>query len=202
MTPNEIAVLISRIAVGDTEAENDLFQFLDPLVRKMVFSRLYKKMAWAEQMDIFADTLNGLLISLRKNAYDPKKQELGKYIGGIIDNKIKQFYCKKSSNREFPDDYEQTAGIESPERSALLTILSDELFEFLQKKISVQKTSHRKILELTFIEGMSVHEISTTLGMPPKKVTDLKHYALKKLVNECQNDNYFSIFNMLMQILL
>ncbi len=202
MTASEIAALISRIVQGDTQAENVLFQFLDPVIRKMVISRLFKKVMWEEQMDILAETQKGLLLSLRKNGYDPSKQKLEKYIGGIIDNNIKQHYRKKYSNREFPDDNELAADIASPDRSALEDMLTDEQYECIKKKINAQKPIHKKILLLSFIEGKSVNEISALLEMRPKKVTDLKHYALKKLVSECQNDSYFSMLSILMQILL
>jgi len=74
--------LARRIAKGDRQAENELFQRYDEQIRFMVQTRLRWKIPSADIDDLIAEIRAAALLSLRKGGYDPEKSgELWKKIG-------------------------------------------------------------------------------------------------------------------------
>lgn len=71
----------------------------------------------------------------------------------------------------------------APER--WLSAVSENEFYFAEERISKALSDlsvlRRRILELSFIEGLSAHEIAEILGCSVKFVYNQKHAALKKL---------------------
>lgn len=193
--------LLKKIATGDPHAENELFQHFNLHITTIVQTRLRGRVSFEDQKDLVAEIHLGLLQSLRKGSFDASRGlKLSTYIAGIVNNTIAQYYRKKARNREF-------AQPELPEyhencKSVLDVLLDAENKKKLKKKLGKLKSRHQKVLLLRYYENRSIAEISELLDLEHKKVIDRLHYALKRFVEECQKDHYFSILSIFLQIII
>ena len=201
MEPITLEQLALKIENGDKEAEQVLFQKFSPRIELIVRSRLPKNTAYPDMQDIVHDVTISLLEALRKGYYDEsRKISLPTYTAGIAHKQVALYLRGLKRNREYTQ--EEMPEVEDDHPSSLDRMIDDEVKEKLIRKLSTLKSLHKKVLILRFYNNKSVSAISKLLGFKHKKVIDLTHYALKTFIKKCRNDDYFSIFSLLLQIFM
>jgi RNA polymerase sigma-70 factor (ECF subfamily) len=197
---SEITNLIQRIADGDPDAENIFFNQFDEKIELIVRLRLINKIPPEDIKDISADVKTAIIKALREGKYDPERGKISTYIAAISQNYIALYFRKLKSNREtLQGDFDEN--IRDDSQTWLDENMTTEMQKKLQNKLSHLRSNYKKVLFMTFYEGKSTSEIANHLGFTNKKVIDLKYNALKKLFEQCQNDDFFSIISILLQIL-
>jgi len=201
MTEHMIAQLIEKIANGDKDAESLLFEQFDEKIELIVRARLNHNVSPDDVKDIAADIKAALLEALRNGKFDPSKNcKLSTYIAGITQKQIALYFRKAKRNREFPQDDAHENVDDMP--LTLDVLISVEEQKQLRKKLARLNSKYRQVLLLRYYEGKSIDEICNILVLEKKQVIDRLHYSLKKLLKECKNDEFFSIFSILLQILI
>lgn len=197
----ETTDLLKRIADGEHKAENILFKKLEEKINLIVRFRS-KNISQEDKEDIISSVQIALLEALRLDRFDPSKQvTLNTYIAGIAQKQVALFYRKlKQNNRYFQND--MPSKVEDPTPAILEYLLKNEERERLRRKLSRLRPHYQKVLLMTFHDGKSTSEIAKKLKLTNKQVIDLKFNALKKLADVCKKDSFFSIFSILLQILL
>ncbi len=185
--------LAQRIANGDRQAENELFQHYDEPIRFMVQNRLRGKIAFADVDDIIGDIRQAALLSLRKGGYDPDKgSSIGAYLAGIVIRVISQYFRKQKKSQTLNSGLQAMTLPGSG--NALHDLVTEERNQRIKKCLSRLNPKYQEVLLLRFYEQQSIEEIAEKLNLDRRRVSERIHYALKKLVNECKRDKYFSIF--------
>lgn len=170
--------LVQRIQAGDSSAENDLFQkYKDPILWK-----IHRSIATdAENIkDVTSEVFLAILQGLRSKSFRLEGWEsLEAYVWGVTNNKIRDWFKKnKRENNIFSDDL-PAEKIAAASEEYLLE--NEELNELLKACLNTLESQYQQVLELRYFQELSVPEISAQLGMPPRRVSERIHYALKLL---------------------
>lgn len=201
MAKNELEDLAIRIGNGDRDAEQALFKQLSPRIELIVRTRLVQQSARDDLDDIVNDVMVSLLESLRKGNFDASRNySLSTYTAGIAQKHIALYFRNVKRNREYTQ--KELPDIEDGAPSYLDGLIQNEEKEKLRSKLSTLNALYRKILLLRYFEENSVTSICESLGFKRKKVVDLTHNAFKTFIKKCRNDDYFSIFSLLVQIFM
>lgn len=189
--------LTRRIAQGDLEAEQDLFARFTEQIRFIVRIRLKGRASREDQEDLVCEIQEGLLLSLRKGKY---KAESGKtieaYVAGVAANYIGQYFRKKKKQPAFASD-ENNSSIADDSLDRLVD--EERKFKILEC-LDKLKPKYKEVLLLRIYEGQTIEEIAEKLNLDRRRVSERVHYAFKLLLKEAQQDDYFSIFSLLLQI--
>jgi RNA polymerase sigma factor (sigma-70 family) len=183
-------VIAKRIASGDSQAEKEFFSNFGEQIKLMVWARLKRKVALAEREDIVSEVQEAVLLSLRKGGYDPATgKPLAAYIAGIAIHIVGQFFRRQKKGRVVE------AGVVLDHHADPQNILSDlldaERDRILRKCLQRLPSKYKEALLLRIYEQHSIEEISASLGIERRRVSERIHYAFQLLAKECQKENYF-----------
>ncbi|MFO7525296.1 MAG: sigma-70 family RNA polymerase sigma factor [Ignavibacteriaceae bacterium] len=190
MLSQEDKILSVRIANGDTEAENLLFNRFSERTRLLVSIRLRGKASDDEQKDIISEINQAVLDSLRKGFFKPDYQKpLEAYIVGIATNIVGQFFRKQKKGfyrvrTELSNKIQDSGNV-------LNDIIDTEEKSRLRVCLKKLKPKYLEILILRFYEDKSIEEIANTLNLEHRRVSERINYALKLLLKEIKADKYF-----------
>lgn len=170
--------LVQRIQNGDSSAENDLFQkYKDPILW-----RIHRTITTDIEniKDVTSEVFLALLQGLRsKNFRSEEWESLEAYVWGVTNNKIRDWFKKnKHENNTFGDNPLSEEIITVSEEYLLE---NEELRELLSACLQTLQPQYKEALELRYFKELTVTEISAQLGMPPRRVSERIHYALKLL---------------------
>ncbi len=170
--------LVQRIQSGEAAAENELFHcYKDPILWKIC---RHVKTDSENIKDLIGEIYLAILEGLRKQSFQPEKWEtLEAYIWGVANNKIRDWFKKeKRENKIFAGD-PPSEEIAAASEEYLLE--NEELGKLLRTCLQALEPKYKEALELRYFKELSVSEISAQLGMPPRRVSERIHYALKLL---------------------
>ncbi len=181
--------LVEKIQAGDTDAEVELFQRYGPLISRKVSFDLGARNA--DLRDVAADVQLALLISLRHGKFDVNRgTSLGSYIYGITINKIRDYF-KTQKTRPLTADPLPECIVSAAEAYDLE---KKEIRSRLRILLGKLKMKYKEVLYLRYYEGLSITEISQKIHLPPRRVSERIHYAIKLLRKRCHGQEQFSIF--------
>jgi len=181
--------LVDRIRAGEIEAETELIQKFGPVIaRKVSFDLGAGNSDWR---DVAADAQLALLISLRQDKFDVNRgTSLGSYVYGITVNKIRDYYKTQKKRpllkESLPECIVSAAEAYDIERK--------EIRSQLRTLLGKLKLKYKEVLYLRYYQELSVTEISQKINLPPRRVSERIHYAIKLLRKECHPKKDFSIF--------
>jgi RNA polymerase sigma-70 factor (ECF subfamily) len=170
--------LAQRTQAGDASAERELFRrYKDPILWKICRQ---VKTDSENIKDLASEIYLALLEGLRKESFRPEKWEiLEAYVWGVTNNKIRDWFKKeKRENKIFSDD-PPSEEIAAASEEYLLE--NEELGKLLRTCLQALEFKYKEALELRYFKELSVPEISAQLGIPPRRVSERIHYALKLL---------------------
>lgn len=181
--------LVERIQDGETEAETELLTKYGPLImRKVSFDLGAGNADW---QDVAADAQLALLMSLRQGKFDVNRRtSLGSYIYGITINKIRDYF-KKQKKRPLITESLPESIISATEA---FDIEKREIQSQLRALLGKLKLKYKEVLYLRYYQELSITEISKKTNLPPKRISERIHYALKLLRKKCHSKEQFSIF--------
>jgi len=187
--PSDIQ-LVARIQAGEDKAEIELLKRFGPRISRKVAYRLGS--GNEDWKDVAADAQMALLLSLRQGKFDVDRGvSLGAYVYGITLNKIRDYFKNKKRRPIISDNLPEsivTIGeaydLERKERRTHLNRLLGSL-----------ALKYKEVLYLRFYQELSISEISQTINLSPRRVSERIHYALKLLRKKCCNKKDLSIFS-------
>lgn len=170
--------LVQRIQSGDTGAAQELFlRYQKPILWKI--SRAIQTDA-ASIEDVAGEVYLALIESLRKESFRPESwQSLDAFVWGVTNNKIRDWFKKQKRDRRVFEDDSIAAQVVAAAEDYRLE--SEEITRILRTGLNRLKPRYREILNLRYFKEMSIPEISVQLGLPPRRVSERIHYALKLL---------------------
>ena len=178
MITEEIKNLLERIRTGeDNEAETELLTRYGQRIEKKVNYHIghYNP----DSLDIISESKIAVLLSLREGRFDLSKNiPLGSYIHGITRNKIRDYFKNQQTDRTTTMDV-----IEDSSQSSDISgeLERKELRNIMRIYLSSLDIKFQEVLHLKFYEQLTISEISNRINLPPKRVSERIHYALKKL---------------------
>jgi RNA polymerase sigma-70 factor (ECF subfamily) len=170
--------LVQRIQSGDAGAARELF------------SRYQKPILWKISRAIQTDTANlndvagevylALIESLRKESFRPEGwQSLDAFVWGVTNNKIRDWFKKQKRDRRVFENDPIAAQVVAAVEDYRLE--NEEITQILKTSLNRLKPRYREVLDLRYFKEMSIPEIGAQLGLPPRRVSERIHYALKLL---------------------
>lgn len=182
--------LIEKIVSGDTDAENRLFLHFKERIEFLVRARLRNKVSSDDQKDILSEARQAILLSLRKNGFDPTKgKPLEAYIAGIVSNVV-ALYFRNLTKAKPTEDIDKHQNLESF-TNPLKEILDFEKKEIIRSALSSLDDKYKEVILLRIYEDKSIEEISDKIGIEKRRVSERINYALKLLLKELKKKNYF-----------
>jgi RNA polymerase sigma factor (sigma-70 family) len=168
--PEDKLDLAAAIRAGDPEAEAELCRRFRAKIRRKVEAALPGDQ---DCEDLTDDILQGAISTLRRGAFRGECQ-LGTFLHAVARNKIAEHLRRRRPEtrplyEEIPD-----RGI-SPEEAAL----REEVGRAIRDSLKRLKPKYREVLYLYYYRGMSVGQIAERLGIPARRVSERKDYALK-----------------------
>jgi len=164
--------LVRRIEQGDRAAEAELADRFYPRVRAMARARLHGS---PDAVDIAQDTILGVLEALRaRRLRDPGR--LPAFVLSTARNLINGHRRDEARSREVLGDPpgEPLRCTPSP-----LEIDDERRLALVAEAMNRLKPLDRRILQLTFVDGLTSREISPIVGLSPDAVRTRKARALK-----------------------
>lgn len=170
ITNPEGEVLLSRIAESDVKALESLFdQYYRPLCRFAFF--LTKRHDLAEEIvaDVFVSLWN-------KREHIKITQNVRSYLFSATRNTAINYLKRETrDNSQLPEDLFEAH--DNPSELLLFQELESQLFRI----INLLPNKRKEIFQLSRFEGLSYHEIATTLCISVKTVENQIGKALKQL---------------------
>ena len=175
MEPKQVKNLLVKIARGDEEAFGQLFNFYYPKLIQLA-------LAFVPGIVAAQEVVSDLFYKILKN---PKTLEHVKEFDNYIFLAVKNqsyTYLRKNKHRAFFDSIEQKADyilpdIKNPENS----LLSDELFQLVEKVVQELPPKRKAIFYLVKEEGKKYKEVAEILDISIKTVELQMSLALKLL---------------------
>ena len=96
----------------------------------------------------------------------------------------------------------KTEVIKKVDAAEVFELEKEEIRVILRKLIIKLKPKYQEVLYLRFFKEYSIDEISTTIRLPHRRVSERIHYAIKLLRSQCEKDNLFSILRSILIILI
>jgi len=181
--------IITRIAEGDSEAENYLFSRFKERIQFLVRVRSRGNIPRQDLEDIVSEIQHAILLSLRKCGFDPERgKPLEAYIAGIASNIVGQYFRKLKKEKANVDI--DLHHIENP-GNILSSIIDEERKKKLISYLQRLKQKYKEILVLRIYENKSIEEIAKQLNLDRRRVSERINYAFKLLLKECRKENYF-----------
>ena len=180
--------LVQRILAGETDAETQLLHRFSARIARKVSYHLGP--GNPDLKDVTADIQLAVLMSLRDGKFDINRgSSISSYVYGVTANKIRDYF-KSQKKSPFATD-------SLPEN--IVTV--NEAYDVEQKEIRAMlneilgklKIKYKEVLYLRYYKEMSIEEISRRIGLPPRRVSERIHYALKLIRKRCEKEKVFSI---------
>ena len=170
--------LVKRIQSGDAIAEKELFlRYKDPIHWK-VFRRIDTDVENIK--DVVGEIHLAILQGLRKESFQPERWEsLDAYVWGVANHKINDWFKKQKVERRIIVGDHPSDDIATSTEEYLLE--NQELANLLRTLIKSLPSKYKEALDLRYFQELSIQEISAQLGLPPRRVSERIHYALKLL---------------------
>ena len=165
--------LVSRIFEGSKEAEERLLEKYRPRILKVARYNLSKARSNCE--DLANEISIAVLTNLREGKF-AGRSSLGTYVYSISRNMIAAYLRGEKPDRaNIPENLPATALTREME------LEKEQSAEVLERALEKLKPQYKKVLYLYYYEGLSVTETGQKLNIPPRRVSEKKSYALKKL---------------------
>jgi len=188
--------LVERIQAGDSSAENEFFtKYKDAIQWKV---KRHIKTGDESIKDVVSDIYMAILEGLRKESFKPERwQSLEAFIWGVTQNKIWDWFKKnKVEAKIFSSDSPSEKKDES-ENVTEAQLENKELRNLLRKALRQLKAESKEVLDLRYFQELSIQKISEKLAIPPRRVSERIHYALKLMRKACKKEKDFSIFSVI-----
>lgn len=172
--PADWTHLACRITQGDREAEDDLARWFHPRVRVIALARLHGSDL---ALDIAQDTIVAVLDALRAGRVrEPAR--LPAFVLGIANNLINNHHRTQARRREVTaDPPPEPAGAETN-----VTHLDDTRRRVLVREALTQLNGiDRRILVLSFADGLHPRQIAPLVGLSPEVVRTRKSRAVRAM---------------------
>ncbi|MDZ7391614.1 MAG: sigma-70 family RNA polymerase sigma factor [candidate division KSB1 bacterium] len=182
--------LIEAIQAGSLQAESELLlHFRQRIIHKVRFSLGLSNKDWE---DVVSEVQLALLSSLRHGRFDVSKGvPLGSYVYAITMNKIRDYFKQHKKEQTVIADPGSENDMVVEEEDSLE---HQELKTFLRGGLARLKLKYREVLYLRYFKEYSITQISQEIKLPPRRVSERIHYALKLLREQCKKEDFFSIF--------
>ena len=169
--------LIQRIQAGEAAAETELFKRYQVPILWKIYRHL--KTDHENIKDVASDVYLAILKGLRNANFQPERWEsLEAYIWGVSNNKIRDWFKQTNRDHRFFEHQPPTENIAAVAAEEFLTE-NEELRQCLQSCLQTLDSKYRKVLELRYFRELTISELSVELGIPPRRVSERIHYALK-----------------------
>ena len=173
---------VQRIQSGDAGAARELFL------------RYQKPIFWKISRAIHSDTANledvagevylALIEGLRKERFESGNgQSLEAFVWGVTNNKIRDWFKKQKRDRQVFEEDPSAAHVAAA--AADYRLENEEITRVLSSRMDRLKPQCKEVLDLRYYKEMSIPEIAAQLGLPPRRVSERIHYALKLLRRAC-----------------
>jgi len=170
--------LVERIQAGDAAAEQELFRRYRDAIHWKVCRSIDARVE--DLKDVVSEIYLAILEGLRKKEFQPERWEsLEAYIWGVTNNKIKDWFKRQKTEKKYRDGYLPADELVAATNEYLAE--NDELQRRLRTLIKGLAPKYKKVLDLRYFQELSVAEISARLRLPPRRVSERIHYALKLL---------------------
>jgi RNA polymerase sigma-70 factor (ECF subfamily) len=166
------AQLRTAIAAGDKDAEAELFLRYRDRIRRKVEAALSSR---PDCQDLTNEILEGALATIRSGRFRGDCR-LATFIHAVARNKIAEYL-----RRRRPEAVELTDEIPSAVPSPEEVTSRGETGEAIRAALARLKPKYRRVLYLYYFKGLRVAEIAEQLGVPPRRVSEWKDYALKQI---------------------
>jgi len=181
--------IVQRIQSGDAAAEKELFIKYKDAIHWKVCKHIK---ADAEHIkDVVGEVYLAMLQGLRSPNFEVEKWEsLDAYIWGVTQNKIRDWFKRSKKERAVFNPLPPPEEVTSSTDEYLL-----ELEEFQKQLRTLLKNlppQYKEVLDLKFFQELSVQEISQQIGLPPRRVSERIHYALKLTRKAFEKGKLFS----------
>ena len=173
VTPAEPRSLAERIRHGDPSAEDDLVRLYSARVLVMLIARTRDREA---ARDLCQDVMIALLSALRQGQLRDTER-LSAFVHGIARNTANNYArtrFKRPALTELPETL-AAACADDPAESA-------ERRQFVSRALASVRSTDRRILFLTLVDGLKPAEIATRLGLDGDVVRTRKSRALRKVI--------------------
>jgi len=166
--------LVRRIEQGDRDAEAELANRFYPKVRAMALARLHGAPA---AMDITQDTILGVLEALRAGRLR-EPDRLPAFVLSTARNLISGYQRKEARSREVLQEPPQEPAQIDP---TPFEIDDEQRLALVGEALNRLKPQDRRILLLTFVEGMTSREIAPVVGLNRDAVRTRRARAVKAI---------------------
>ena len=171
--------LVRRVEQGDRKAEAELADRFYPKVRAMALARLHGAPA---AMDITQDTILGVLEALRAGRLR-EPDRLPAFVLSTARNLINGHQRKEARSREVLRDPPQEPVQNDP---TPFEIDDGQRLALVDEALDRLKPLDRRILLLTFVEGMTSREIAPIVGLNPDAVRTRRARAVKVITRRVE----------------
>src|SRR5262245_16010012 len=184
--------LVQRIQSGDASAARQLFlRYQKPIFWKI--SRVIQSDA-ANLEDVAGEVYLALIEYLRKESFQAENwQTLDAFVWGVTNNKIRDWFKRQKRDRRVFEEGPIRAQVAAAAEDYRLE--SEEITRMLRAGMNRLKPQYKEVLDLRYFKELTVSEIGAQLDLPPRRVSERIHYALKLLRRVCgKRDRDLSIF--------
>jgi RNA polymerase sigma-70 factor (ECF subfamily) len=170
LVPGEEPDLAAAIRAGDLEAEAELYRRYQSRIRRKVEAALAHH---PDCEDLTSEILQGAIATLRKGSFRGECQ-LSTFLHAVARNKIAEHLRRRRPEtgrltEEIPDS--RTSPEDAAER--------EEVGRAVRGALARLKPKYRDVLYLYYYRGLTVAQIAEVLGIPARRVSERKDYALK-----------------------
>lgn len=166
--------LVARIYKGDKKAEEELALKYRPRIQRKVYYSLGRNRI-DDCKELVSDILTAIVDNLREHKFR-KDSSLATYIYSITKNKIAAYFkTHRLKMEKIAEGYPEIA----PTPPEILE--KEEVIEALKKAIHKLKPKYKEVLYFYYYEGLSITEVGKKLGIYPRRISERKNYAIKKL---------------------
>ncbi len=165
---------VQRISAGDSDAEQALLLFFEERIDRLVRA---KAGANAEDVqDLKQEIRIAIIQSLRAGRFNADAGRLGSYIHSLAKHKIIDYL--KSPKRRRPLELD----VEIPDASDLHDEMEKrESIAALRRQLEKLPHKYKEALYHRYFLDRSISEISETINLPPRRVSERINYAIKLL---------------------
>ena len=168
--PGEKPDLAAAISAGDLEAEAELCRCFQSRIRRKVEAALPGA---PDCEDLTNEILQGAIDTLRKGTFRGDCQ-LSTFMHAVARNKIAEYL-----RRRRPETRRLAEEIPDPGASPEDAALREEVGQAIRDALNRLRPKYRQVLYLYYYRGLTVGQIAEQLGIPARRVSERKDYALK-----------------------
>jgi len=170
--------LVERIQTGYTIAEKELFLRYKGPIHWKVLRRIDTNIENIK--DLVSEIYLAIIDGVRKPSFQPERWEsLDAYVWGVTNHKINDWFKKQKVERRTIVGDPPSDDIATSTEEYLLE--TQELANHLRTLIKSLPSKYKEALDLRYFQELSIQEISAQLSLPPRRVSERIHYALKLL---------------------